>query len=159
MPNLCFFVFSCHSWDLYQNPQLAFFQIPDFAEFLMSGKEKGFLEWYFYHGSYSGPTSFTEDIVNRYTSSISKPGFLRAMLGPFSAASIAADANFFNGTLGVGPLSVPVLALGGEASFGLVSLLKQGFGVVSSDLEVDVVPKAGHWIGWLLSQTLFGFDW
>lgn len=134
-------------WDLYQNPQLAFFQIPDFAEFLMSGKEKQFLEWYFYHGSYSGVTSFSEDTVNRYTTSISKPGFLRAMLGPFTTSSITADASFFKGTVGVNPLSVPVLALGGEASFGLESALKQFFEPIASDLEIDVVPKAGHWIG------------
>ncbi|KAI1105618.1 putative hydrolase [Jackrogersella minutella] len=133
-------------WDLYQNPQLAFFQIPDFAEFLMSGKERGFLEWYFYHGSYSGPTAFSENTVNRYTSSISKPGFLRAMLGPFSAASLAADVSFFKGTLGVNPLSMPVLAMGGEASFGLRDQLKGFYGPVASDLEVDIIPKAGHWI-------------
>ncbi|KAI0137709.1 putative hydrolase [Hypoxylon sp. NC0597] len=133
-------------WDLYQNPQLAFFQIPDFAEFLMSGKEKQFLEWYFYHGSYSGPTAFSEDTVNRYTSSIAKPGFLRAMLGPFSATSIADDSSFFKGTLGVTPLDIPVLAMGGEASLGLRSTLQQSFEPVASNLELDTVPKAGHWI-------------
>ncbi|XDG08907.1 hypothetical protein ABKA04_008522 [Annulohypoxylon sp. FPYF3050] len=133
-------------WDLYQNPQLAFFQIPDFAEFLMSGKEKQFLEWYFYHGSYSGPTSFSEDTVNRYASSISKPGFLRAMLGPFSTAAVTDDHAFFNGTLGVSPLSIPTLALGGEASFGIPSTLRGLFSPVAKDLEIDIVPKAGHWI-------------
>ncbi|KAI2469564.1 putative hydrolase [Annulohypoxylon bovei var. microspora] len=133
-------------WDLYQNPQLAFFQIPDFAEFLMAGRERRFLEWYFYHGSYSGPTAFSEDTISKYASSIGKPGFLRAMLGPFSAAAIAADNSFFAGTLGASPLDVPVLALGGEASFGLESVLQGLFGPVASDLEIDVVPKAGHWI-------------
>ncbi|KAI1205636.1 putative hydrolase [Annulohypoxylon truncatum] len=133
-------------WDLYQNPQLAFFQIPDFAEFLMSGKERRFLEWYFYHGSYAGPTAFSEDTVSRYASSIGKPGFLRAMLGPFSAAAVADDHAFFNATLGVSPLSVPTLALGGEASYGVLSVLRESFGPVASDLEIDIVPKAGHWI-------------
>lgn len=142
-------------WDLYQNPQLAFFQIPDFAEFLMSGKEKQFLEWYFYHGSYSGTTAFSEDTVNRYTSSISKPGFLRAMLGPFSAASITADAAFFKGTVGKNPLAMPVLAMGGEASFGLESGFKQLFGPVASDLEIDIIPKAGHWIGEFFAAQSF----
>lgn len=134
-------------WDLYANPQLAFFQIPDFAEFLMSGKEKQFLEWYFYHGSYSGPTSFSEDTVNRYTSSISKPGFLRAMLGPFAAATVAADHAFFQGFLSGGKLSMPVLGLGGEASFGIPSVLQGVLGNLSHVSEIDVVPKAGHWIG------------
>ncbi|KAI1642653.1 putative hydrolase [Daldinia loculata] len=133
-------------WDLYQNPQLAFFQIPDFAEFLMSGRERQFLLWYFYHGSYSGPTAFSEDTVTRYASSIQKPGFLRAMYGPFATASVSADAEFFNRTVGKSPLSMPVLATGGEASFGLESILRQSFGPVASDLEVDVIPKAGHWV-------------
>ncbi|CAJ2501860.1 Uu.00g047130.m01.CDS01 [Anthostomella pinea] len=133
-------------WDLYQNPQLAIFQVPDLAEFLIAGKEKGFLEWYFYHGSYAGVTAFTEDTVNRYASSISKPGFLRAMLGPFVTASITADSSFFKGTLGSAPLGMPVLGMGGEASFGIEANLHQVFDPIATDLEIAIVPKAGHWI-------------
>ncbi|KAI0880034.1 putative hydrolase [Annulohypoxylon maeteangense] len=133
-------------WDLYQNPQLAFFQITDFAEFLITGKERQILEWYFYHGSYAGPTAFSEDTVNRYATSIQKPGFLRGLLGPFSSAAVADDHAFFNGTLGANPLTIPTLALGGEASLGLPGALKQVFGPVAGDLEIDVVPKAGHWL-------------
>ncbi|KAH8819414.1 Alpha/Beta hydrolase protein [Xylogone sp. PMI_703] len=145
------------SWDLYANWQLAFFSVPDAAEFFISGKEKQMLEWYFYHGSYSGPTSFSEDVVNRYTSSISKPGFLRAMLGPFDNRAVAADASLFKGTIGKKPLDTPMLAMGGEASFGSATqLIWQN---VSSNLEVDVIPKAGHWIAdenptWTASRIL-----
>ncbi|KAG5764262.1 hypothetical protein H9Q72_007660 [Fusarium xylarioides] len=133
-------------WDLYQNWQSAFFQVPDLAEFLMSGKEKQFLQWYFYHGSYSGVESFSEETVNRYTSSISKPGFLRAMLGPFSSSTVYQDRKFFKAALNESRLSVPLLGMGGEASLGLKSVLKQTFEPVSSDLEIDVIPKAGHWV-------------
>jgi pimeloyl-ACP methyl ester carboxylesterase len=132
-------------WDLYANWQLAFFSVPDAAEFFISGKERQMLEWYFFHGSYSGPTSFTEDTVNRYASSISKPGFLRSMLGPFDNKAIAADASFFKGTLGKEPLSMPMLALGGEASFG--TAIGMAWGSVARNFTPDVVPKAGHWIG------------
>jgi pimeloyl-ACP methyl ester carboxylesterase len=138
-------------WDLYQNPQLAFFQITDFAEFLMRGKEKEFLLWYFYHGSYSGTEAFSEETVNRYTSSISKPGFLRAMIGPFSASTVAADNKFFNGTVLSTPLDMPTLAMGGEASLGIMSMLEEGWGSIAEDVELDIVPKAGHWIGKLLN--------
>jgi pimeloyl-ACP methyl ester carboxylesterase len=141
-------------WDLYQNPQLALFQISDFAEFLINGREKRFLEWYFYHISYSGPTSFTEDTVNRYANSISKPGFLRAMFGPFTTASINADSSFFKGALGKSRLDMPVLGLGGEASTGIPSLLQQLYSPVADDLEIDVIPKAGHWIGEFLQLYL-----
>ncbi|ETS75432.1 hypothetical protein PFICI_12376 [Pestalotiopsis fici W106-1] len=133
-------------WDLYANPQLAFFQIPDFAEFLISGKEKQFLSWYFYHGSYSGGTSFSEDTLNQYTTSIAKPGFLRAMFGPFSAASVAADHAFFTTSLSAGKMATPILGLGGEASFGIPSILQSVLGNLSTTSEIDVVPKAGHWI-------------
>ena len=135
------------SWDLYGSPQLAFFQVTDLAEFLISGKEKQFLQWYFYHSSYSGPASFSEDTVNRYTTSISKPGFLRAMLGPFSTATVYEDAKFFKASLNETKLDVPLLGLGGEASVGLEDVLRSTVDTISSNLELDIVPKAGHWIG------------
>src|SRR3954467_14468814 len=103
-------------WDLYANWQLAVFSVPDAAEFFIRGREKEMLQWYFFHGSYSGVTAFTEDTVNRYASSIGKPGFLRAMFGPFDVRAVAADAALFNATIGRQRLAMPVLALGGEAS-------------------------------------------
>ncbi|KAF7563929.1 hypothetical protein G7046_g204 [Stylonectria norvegica] len=133
-------------WDLYQNSQLAFFQITDLAQFLLSGKEKQFLEWYFFHGSYSGGSAFSEDTVNQYATSISKPGFLRAMLGPFSTSAVYEDSKFFTASLNESRLHVPLLGMGGEASLGLKSLLQQSFDPISTDLQVDIIPKAGHWI-------------
>ena len=132
-------------FDLYQNWQLVFFSLPDAAEYFIRDRERQMLEWYFYHGSYSGPAAFTEDTVNRYASSISKPGFLRAMLGPFAMRTVASDAAFFNGTIGGSPLAMPMLALGGEASFA--AAMASVWGSVAEDLVTDVVPKAGHWIG------------
>jgi pimeloyl-ACP methyl ester carboxylesterase len=132
-------------WDLYANWQLAFFSITDAAEFFISGREKQMLEWFFYHGSYSGPTSFTEDVINRYASSISKPGFLRAMLGPYDIKGNAAANSFFAGTIGQNPLQTPTLAMGGEASLG--PFARALWGNITANLETDVIPKAGHWIG------------
>ncbi|PTB75490.1 alpha/beta-hydrolase [Trichoderma longibrachiatum ATCC 18648] len=108
-------------WDLYANWQLAFFSVTDAAEFFISGKEKQMLEC-----------------------SISKPGFLRAMLGPFEIRAITSAASSFQGTLGKRPLQVPTLAMGGEASLG--PFASQAWSNVTSHLETDVVPKAGHWI-------------
>ncbi|KAK3364355.1 Alpha/Beta hydrolase protein [Lasiosphaeria hispida] len=131
-------------WDLYANWQLAFFSVPDAAEFFVRGREADMLSWYFFHGSYSGVTAFSQDILNRYASSISKPGFLRAMFGPFDNKAVAADASFFKGTAGVKPLTMPVLVLGGEASLG--PAVDQVLAGVAAHVEADVVPKAGHWI-------------
>jgi pimeloyl-ACP methyl ester carboxylesterase len=144
------------SWDLYQNWQLAFFQVTDLAEFLMRDREKQFLQWYFYHGSYSGGASFSEDTVNQYVSSISKPGFLRSMLGPFSASSVHQDQQFFTRALnGSSKLNVPLLGMGGEASLGLMDVLQSSFEPISDNVELDVIPKAGHWIGKFCPHTSY----
>lgn len=132
-------------WDLYANWQLAFFSVPDAAEFFIKGREKEMLSWYFYHGSYSGGSAFSEDTLEKYATALKKPGFLRAMFGPFENSVVKSDADFFRRTLAPKPLDVPVLALGGEASFGAsVGAAFKGF---STDLTAEAVPKAGHWIG------------
>ncbi|KAM7192088.1 Alpha/Beta hydrolase protein [Rhypophila sp. PSN 637] len=148
-------------WDLYANWQLAFFSVPDAAEFFIRGREKEMLLWYFFHGSYSGHLAFTEETINAYASSISKPGFLRAMLGPFENRALKADAEFFRGALGKGAINVSTLALGGEASFGTsIGAAFKGF---STDLRAEGVPKAGHWIAdenpvWVANRLLKFFD-
>jgi pimeloyl-ACP methyl ester carboxylesterase len=43
-----------------------------------------------------------------------------------------------------GKLEVPVLALGGEKSFGTTMAVMMRF--VASDVEEGVVPDSGHWI-------------
>ncbi|KAF2099693.1 putative hydrolase [Rhizodiscina lignyota] len=134
------------TWDLYQNWQLAFFAIPDAAEYFIRDREKQMLSWYFFHTSYSGNEAIPDDILNRYTNSISKPGFLRAMMGPFATYTVAADNKFFNQTLRSKPLAMPMLVLGGEASISPVSLMQQIWGSVGTKVTYDVVPKAGHWI-------------
>ncbi|KAF5122642.1 Soluble epoxide hydrolase [Metarhizium anisopliae] len=139
---------SCPSstWDLYSNWQLAFFSVPDAAEFFIRGKEKEMLAWYFYHQSYSGNEAIPEPVLQRYASSISKPGFLRSMLGPFSTASVRADNKFFTDVLRDAPLQMPMIAIGAEASFAPESTIREVWGPVASNLTVDITPKSGHWI-------------
>ena len=99
---------------LYQNWQLSFFGVPDAAEFFVQGREKQMLSWYFFHASYSGTAALSEDHLQRYTNEISKPGFLRSGM------------EYFASVFGSGKkLQMPLLALGGEASFSPVSLLEE----------------------------------
>ena len=53
----------------------------------------------------------------------------------------AADNKAF---LAAGKLSVPLLALGGERSFGKTMAAVMRF--AASDVEEGVVPDSGHWI-------------
>ncbi|KAF2259501.1 putative hydrolase [Lojkania enalia] len=132
--------------DLYQNWQLAFFAVPDAAEFFISGREREMLSWYFFHGSYSGTQAVTLDHLNRYTVQISKPGFLRSGMMYFAAAWD--DEKYFTAAFDNGNrLHMPLLALGGEASFAPVALLNSSWSGVSDNFVAELIPKAGHWIG------------
>ncbi|PON22369.1 hypothetical protein TGAM01_v208852 [Trichoderma gamsii] len=148
LPGFGYEEFSCPSptWDLYANWQLAFFSITDAAEFFIRGREKDMLSWYFYHASYSGTEAIPDDVLQRYATSISKPGFLRSMLGPFSTASTTADHALFTKAFANSTLKMPFLALGGEASLAPESQVKQLWGNLSHNGTYDIVPKAGHWI-------------
>jgi pimeloyl-ACP methyl ester carboxylesterase len=135
------------SSNAYQNWQLAFFAVPDAAEFFIKDRERQMLSWYFWHASYAGTAAVSAEHLGRYTDEISKPGFLRAGMEYFAAAF--EDEKYFTRALGNGTkrLQMPMLALGGEASFSPASLLRQAFEGVSADFVADVIPKAGHWIG------------
>jgi hypothetical protein len=131
--------------NLYYNWQLAFFAVPDAAEFFIQGREKQMLSWYFFHSSYSGTASISEDHLQRYTNQISKPGFLRAGMEYFAA--VWEDEKYFTTSFATAKLHMLMLVLGGEASFGPVSLMEQNFGGFSDNFVAEAVPKAGHWIG------------
>lgn len=130
---------------LYQNWQLAFFSVPDAAQYFIQGQEKQMLAWYFWHASYSGNSVISQDYLDRYTREISKPGYLRSGLEYFNTTQ--QDAVFFNTTLGVQPLENPALVLGGEADLAPVALLEQFWGPILKNPTYDIVPKAGHWLG------------
>jgi pimeloyl-ACP methyl ester carboxylesterase len=136
---------SVTSPNAYLNWQLAFFAVPDAAEFFIRGREKEMLSWYFWHASYSGTAAVSVDHLDRYTNEISKPGFLRAGMEYFAAAW--EDEKYFTAALNRTRLQMPMLALGGEASFSPVSLLQQAWQGVSANFVAESIPKAGHWIG------------
>ena len=136
---------------LYQNWQLAFFSVPDAAQYFIQGQEKQMLAWYFWHSSYSGNAVISQDYLDRYTREISKAGYLRSGLEYFNTTE--KDAIFFNSTLGVRPLENPALVLGGEASLAPVAFMKAAWGPILKKASYDIVPKAGHWLG-MIFETL-----
>ena len=133
--------------NLYSNWQLNFFAVPDAAQYFIQGREREMLLWYFFHASYSGTSSVPLDLLTTYADSLAKPGFLRAGLSYFDNQVVAKDAAFFNSTVRAQKLDQPVLFLGGEASIGPVELIETLFGPAVENLEAELVPKAGHWIG------------
>ena len=130
---------------LYQNWQLAFFSVPDAAQYFIQGREKQMLAWYFWHMSYSGNSAISDDYLDRITREISKPGYLRSGLEYFNTTE--KDAVYFNSTLRVQPLENPALVLGGESSLAPAAWIEAIWGPIFKDFSYDIVPKAGHWLG------------
>lgn len=147
-----------YNWDLYQNWQLAFFSVPDAAQYFTQGKEKEMLTWYFYHASYSGNAAISNDHLERYTREISKAGFLRSGYEYFATRTVAKDAAFFNSTIRSNKLKQPMLVLGGESSLAPVAFAEALWGQTAENLTYDIIPKAGHWISEFFF-FLFGLVW
>ncbi|KAF7191487.1 Soluble epoxide hydrolase [Pseudocercospora fuligena] len=143
LPGGGFYTTCATSDQLYRDWQLAFFAVPDAASYFIQGREKEMLTWYFYHGSYSGNSVFSQELLETYTRAIAKPGFLRAGLKYFGAAFW--EEKEYWPKLKEKKLEMPVLALGGEASFGFA--MGEAWRDYVENLEVDVIPKSGHWMG------------
>lgn len=132
-------------WDTFQNWHLAWYLVPEVAAFFSHGRVKDLLTWYMWHGSYSGISELPHEHLESYTRELSKPGYLEAGFGYFK--SIWKDGEYFNKTLKKKPLQQPILVLGGEANFSPVEYLHEYYDPVGVEVQADVIPHAGHWIG------------
>lgn len=124
----------------WQSWQLAFFTQPDVAVQFIAGRERQLLAWYFWHWSHN-PDAIDAHDFEVYVRQLQKPGALRAGFSHF--------ATVFEDTVAVRawsrtPLSMPVLALGGERGAGAYML--PAWRALAVQVEGGVMPGAGHWI-------------
>ena len=127
-------------WSLRSNWHLALMCVPDAAEWLLRGRERELLDWFFWHNGYGDGLAVSAAHFDAYHRAITRPGVLRAGIETYAA--VWADAQD-NAALKDTPLTHPALALGGEASSG--PALEQIWGGVMSNLTTHVIPRAGHW--------------
>ena len=90
-----------------------FHQTSDIPEMLTAGKEREYLSW-FYRFAYN-PEAITEADIDKYVSSYSAPGGMRAGFEYYRAFPTTLEQNREHANV---KLQMPVLALGGEYSFG-----------------------------------------
>jgi pimeloyl-ACP methyl ester carboxylesterase len=129
-------------WNVNANWHLALFTVPDVAVWLMSGRERELLAWFFYHFAYSGNAGVSTDHLETYVREISKPGALRAGISYYAA--VWQDSKD-NAVIRQRPLPMPALALGGESSAGAYG--ERLWKAVAPNLVAKTIPKAGHWLG------------
>jgi len=131
-------------WDeVLKNPLLWHFRFggPD-MERLVAGRERIYLDRFWNEFS-ATPARFSEAARNHYASLYAQPGAMHSGFAQFAAFDKDAADNRAWLASG-GRLNMPVLALGGEKSFGLV--MATVMRAAASNVEQAVVPDSGHWI-------------
>jgi pimeloyl-ACP methyl ester carboxylesterase len=128
--------------EILKNPLLWHFRFggPD-MERLVKGRERIYLDRFWNEFS-ADPKKFDEGSRQHYASLYARPGAMHSGFEQFKAFDQdAADNKAF---LGKGPLSMPVLAVGGEKSFGPMMATVMRF--AATNVQEAVIPQAGHWL-------------
>jgi pimeloyl-ACP methyl ester carboxylesterase len=126
-------------WNAGSNWQLGFFTIPEIAEHFLRGRERDLLTWFFWHAA-CNPSAVTPEDFEEYARQISKPGALRAGINYYAAVwQDMADHKETART----KLSIPILALGGECSYG--EKVFEAWRSLADDVRGGSIKHAGHW--------------
>ena len=113
---------------------------PD-EERLVAGRERIYLDR-FYNELSAHPEKIDEATRVHYTAMYAKPHAIHDAFEQFKAfPQDGVDNRAFRAK---GKLTLPVLALGGEKSYGLK--MKGELDDVASNVKAGVIPDAGHWI-------------
>src|SRR5437899_5597436 len=127
--------------EILQNPGVWHFNFhgPD-AERLVAGRERIYFDriWNDFTGDTSKPDEATR---NFFTATYAQPGGMRAGFAQFAAFSTDAEDNKVFEQV---KLTMPVLAVGGEKSFGALQAVIMRH--VAINVQEAVVPRSGHWL-------------
>ena len=128
--------------EILKNPLLWHFRFggPD-MERLVAGRERIYLDRFWNEFSAS-PARFSEAARRHYAGLYALPGAMHSGFAQFAAFDQDAIDN--RAFLAQGRLKMPILALGGEKSFGLT--MAAVMRAAGDDVTEGVVPDSGHWI-------------
>ncbi|MGZ3508154.1 MAG: alpha/beta fold hydrolase [Vulcanimicrobiaceae bacterium] len=111
-----------------------------YAEQLTAGRERIYLDRIWDEFAFH-PERITDAVRTRYAASYAQPGNMHAGFSYFAEFYTDADDNV---AFAKTPLRMPVLAMGGEKSFG--ALMPEFAKAVATDVQTSVIPDAGHWL-------------
>ncbi|ELY65150.1 alpha/beta fold hydrolase [Natrinema versiforme] len=117
-----------------------FHGVRDLPERLVAGRERLYLDWFYGEGAYD-PSAIDDDARDEYVRCYSQAGGLRGGFEYYRAYETDAEHNRDHAE---DLLEIPVLALGGEASFRELPI--RDMERVATDVDGEVVERAGHWI-------------
>ncbi|MDH6230681.1 pimeloyl-ACP methyl ester carboxylesterase [Mesorhizobium soli] len=128
--------------EVLKNPLLWHFRFggPD-MERLVAGRERIYLDR-FWNDFSADPKNFDEASREHYAKLYALPGAMHSGFEQFKAFDQDAIDN--KAFLAKGPLQMPVLAIGGEKSFG--STMAVVMRSAASNVQEAVIPNSGHWL-------------
>src|SRR5437016_3406033 len=128
--------------EILKNPLLWHFRFggPD-MERLVAGRERIYLDRFWNEFS-ATPGRFSEAARTHYSKLYAMPGAMHS--GFMQFAALDQDAIDNQQFLAEGKLSMPVLAIGGEKSFGATMAKIMQF--AASNVREGIIPGSGHWI-------------
>lgn len=132
-----------HWDDQLKNPKVWHFNFrgPD-VERLVAGRERILLDR-FYNELSATPAGIDEETRDHYAALYARPGAIHdAFSGQFAA--FAQDAIDNLTLVGKGKLTLPVLAIGGDRSYGDHLATEVGF--AAANVRSAVIGNSGHWI-------------
>jgi pimeloyl-ACP methyl ester carboxylesterase len=118
----------------------AFHNVENLPEELVKGKEHIYIKWFYDHGSYN-KKAFNKNAVAVYAKSYALPGVFHNSLGYYRAMMQNIEINKENVKR---KLEMPVLALGGEKSFGMNTLYS--FQPLGTNVSGGEIKDCGHFI-------------
>jgi pimeloyl-ACP methyl ester carboxylesterase len=127
--------------DNWRNWHFLFNSVPDLPEALLEGRERILIEWFFSKKTANWKSTFTTEDIDEYARAYGALGGLRGMLGYYRAVLQDIEQNK---PLMQNPITVPVLALGGDV--GSAPDLYERMRVLGSDVRGGVIADSGHYI-------------
>jgi len=130
-------------WDeILKSPMLWHFNFrgPD-MERLVAGRERIYLDR-FYNELSANPKAIDEATRQHYTALYARPGNMHCAFEQFAA--FGQDATDNKALAAKGKLAMPILAVGGDKSFGTQQA--DVMRVVASDVTAQVIANSGHWL-------------
>ena len=128
--------------EILKNPLLWHFRFygPD-MERLVKGRERIYLDRFWNEFAFD-PGKIDEETRNHYAALYALPGGMHSGFAQFAAFD--QDALDNQAFLTRGPLTMPVLAVGGDHSFGwtMAAIIR----LVASDVAEAVIADSGHWL-------------
>lgn len=117
----------------------AFHAVPDLPEILLEGRERPYLEWFFWHKT-ANPRVYGEAEINEYLRIYSAPGGMRAGLAFYRATDRSAEQN--RNLTAEGRLSMPVLGL--SADQGSIRDMAAAICPFGADVRGETIKDCGH---------------